>query len=87
MLIKKSILTTLICKLVLTRTILTLSQTTNFSLFQTEKVVDDIFNKYDENGRKFPKRVENTVGKGEITRYRKILLFQQCFQETHTADT
>ena len=25
--------------------------------------------KIDENGRKFTKRVENTVGKGEIARY------------------
>ena len=25
--------------------------------------------KFDENGRKFSKRVENTVGKGEIAHY------------------
>ena len=42
---------------------LTHYQTTNFRLFQTER--DDNF-KFDENGRKFSKRVENTVGKGEI---------------------
>ena len=30
-----------------------------------KKFADDIF-KYDENGRKFSKRVENTVEKGEI---------------------
>ena len=35
--------------------------------------------KSDENGRKFSKRVENTVGKGEIARYEQFLLFQQCF--------
>ena len=35
---------------------------------------DDIF-KFDENSRKFSKRVENTVGKGEIARYEQFLLF------------
>ena len=32
---------------------------------------DDNF-KFDENGRKFSKRVENTVGKGEIARYELV---------------
>ena len=36
--------------------------------------------KFDENGRKLSKRVENTVGKGEIARYQQFLLFPQCFQ-------
>ena len=40
-----------------------------------------------ENGRKFSKRLENTVGKGEIARYEQFLLFPQCFQKTYTADT
>ena len=40
----------------------------------------------DENARKFPKRVENTVGKGEIARNEQFLLFPQCFQKTCTAD-
>ena len=35
--------------------------------------------KFDENGRKFSKRLENTVGKGEIPRYEQFLLFPQCF--------
>ena len=35
--------------------------------------------KFDENGREFSKRVENTVGKGEIAHYEHFLLFQQCF--------
>ena len=35
--------------------------------------------KWDENGRKFFKRVENTVGKGEIARHEQFLLFPQCF--------
>ena len=40
---------------------------------------DDNF-KFDEN-RKFSKRVENTVGKGEIAHYEQFLLFPQCFQK------
>ena len=48
---------------------LTHYQATNFRLFQTERLcADDNFN-FDENGRKLSKRVENTVGKGEIARY------------------
>ena len=37
--------------------------------------------KFDENGRKLSKQVENTVGKGEIARYEQFLLFPQCFQK------
>ena len=44
------------------------------------KFADHIF-KFDENGRKLSKRVENTVGKGEIARYEQFLLFPQCFQK------
>ena len=44
---------------------LTHYQTTSFRLFQTERFADDNF-KFDENGRKLSKWVENTVGKGEI---------------------
>ena len=40
--------------------------------------------KIDENSRKFSKRVENTVGKGEIARYEQFLLFPQCFQKLVT---
>ena len=47
---------------------------------------DDNF-KFDENGRKFTKRVENTVGKEEIARHGQFLLFPQCFQKICTADT
>ena len=42
---------------------------------------------FDENGTKFSKWVENTVGKGEIARYEQFLLFPQCFQKTFPADT
>ena len=41
----------------------------------------------DKNGRKFFKRVEHTVGKGETARYEQFLLFPQCFQKTCTTDT
>ena len=37
--------------------------------------------KFDENGRRLSKRVENTVGKGEIAHYEQFLLFPQCFQK------
>ena len=37
--------------------------------------------KFDENGRKLSKQVENTVGKGEIARNEQFLLFPQCFQK------
>ena len=43
--------------------------------------------RFDENGRKFSKRVENAVGKGEIARYEQFLLFPQCFQKTCNVDT
>ena len=61
--------------------ILTHYQTTNFRLFQTEKEFADNNFKFDENGRKLSKWVENTVGKGEIARYEQFLLFPQCFQK------
>ena len=47
---------------------------------------DDNF-KFDENGGKLSKCVENTEGKGEIARNEQFLLFPQCFQKTYTADT
>ena len=44
-----------------------------------EEFADDNF-KFDEKGRKFSKRLENTVGKGEIA-------CQECVRNTCTADT
>ena len=64
---------------------LTLSQTTNSRLFKTHEFEEDNF-KFVENGRKFSKRIDNTVGKGEIAHYEQFLLFPQCFQKTCTAD-
>ena len=46
-----------------------------------KELADDFFEFY-ENGRKFCKQVENTVGKGEIARYEQFLLFPRCFQKT-----
>ena len=65
---------------------LTLSQMTNFRLFQTEEFADDNF-RFDQNVGKLSKRVENTVGKGEIARSEQFLLFPQCFQKTCCANT
>ena len=45
-----------------------------------KEFADDTF-KFDENGRKLFKWVENTVGKGEIARYEQFLLFPHCFQK------
>ena len=63
---------------------LTPSQTTIFGLFQ--RVSNDNF-EFDEGDRNFLKRVENTMGKGEIPRYEEFLLFLQCFRKTCSADT
>ena len=60
--------------------LLTHYQTTNFRLFKLKEFADDNF-KFDKNGRKLSKRVENTVGKGEIARYKQFLLFPHCFQK------
>ena len=46
--------------------LLTLSQTTNFTLFQTDRVYNF---KLDNKGRKSSKQIENAVGKGEIACY------------------
>ena len=59
---------------------LTLSQMTNFRPFQTDRVCRQQF-KFYENGTSFSRWVENTVGKGEIARYKQFLLFPQCFQK------
>ena len=60
--------------------LLTLSQRQILHSFKLTDFADDNF-KFNENGRKFSKRVENTVGKGEIARYEQFLLFPQCFQK------
>ena len=62
---------------------LTIFQMTNFRPSQT---ADSNF-EFDENGRNFQKRVENTLKKGEISHYEQFLLFPQSFQKTCPADT
>ena len=52
--------------------------------FKLKEFADDNFI-FSENGRKFSKRVENTVGNGEIAHGREYL--SQCFHKTFTADT
>ena len=66
--------------------ILTVSHTTILDSSKLKEFADNSF-KFDENGRKFSKREENTVGKGEIALYEQFLLFLQCFQKTCTVDT
>ena len=51
-----------------------------------KKFADNNF-EFDDNGRKFSKKVENTVEQGEIAHYEQFLLFPQCFQNTCTVDT
>ena len=65
---------------------LTLSKRQILDSSKLKKFADDNF-RYNENGRNFSKRVENTVEKGEIACYKQFLLFPQCFQKTCTADT
>ena len=50
-----------------------------------KEFTEDNFEFYDK-GRKFPRWVENTVGKGETARHEQFLLFPQCFKITCTAD-
>ena len=61
---------------------LALFQTTDFELFKLKQSADDNF-KFDENSRKFPLQVENTVGKEVIARYEQFLLYPQCFQKAY----
>ena len=56
-----------------------------FDSSKLKEFADDNF-EFDENGRKFSKRVENTVGKGEIARDEQFILFPQCFQMNSTAN-
>ena len=47
--------------------------------YKLKGFADDNF-KFDENGVKFSKRVENTVVEGEIAWYEQFRLVLQCFQ-------
>ena len=50
-------------------------------IFDSSKLKDLADNnfRFDENGKKLSKQVENTVGKGEIARHEQFLLFPLCF--------
>ena len=50
----------------------------------SKEIADEIF-KFDEKGRKFSERLQNSVGKEEIDLYEQFFLFQQCFRKTCTA--
>ena len=43
-----------------------------------KKLAEDNF-KFSENCRKFSKRIENSVGKGENAHYQQFLHFLKCF--------
>ena len=64
--------------------LLTLFQTTHFYSSRFKALADDNF-KFDENGRKFSKQVENTVGKGEIARYEQGLFGKRLNIDISTA--
>ena len=66
---------------------LTLSQTTNFRLFQTEKLCRRQFQIFITIAESSPNGYKTLWEKGEIARYEQFLLFTQCFQKTCTADT
>ena len=53
---------------------------------ELKEFADDNF-RFDGNGRKLSKSVENAVGKGETAHYKQFLLIPHCFQMNCTADT
>ena len=55
---------------------------TNFRLSNLKEVADDNF-KFDENGREFLKRIENTMGKKKKLLVTTNFSFSQCFQELY----
>ena len=64
----------------------TLSQREILDSSKMKEFAENNFN-FDENGRKFFKRVGNTIGNERIARFEKFRLFPQCFQNTYTANT
>ena len=54
----------------------------NLDASKLKEFADDNFI-FDEKDRNGSKQVENTVGKGEIARYERFLLFPQCFQKAY----
>ena len=66
---------------------LTLFQTTNNGIFQTERVCRRAISNLIKMAESSSKGLENTVGKGEIAGCEQFLLFPRCFQKTCTVDT
>ena len=64
--------------LTLSFTVLTITRRQILDSSKLKEFADDNF-KFDENGRKLSKQVENTVRNREIARYELFLLFQQFF--------
>ena len=58
---------------------LTLTKRQILDSSKLKEFADDNF-KFDENGRKLSKQVENTVGKAEIARYEQISPFPTIFK-------
>ena len=56
---------------------LNLSKIKKFKSSKLKEFADNF--KFEENGIKFSKRVENALGKGEIACYEQFLLFPQFF--------
>ena len=65
--------------------LLTFSPTVILDSSKLKESADDNF-KFDQNGRKLSKSVENTTGEGEIARYEQFLPFPHCFQKIYTTD-
>ena len=57
-----------------------------FYSFKLIEFADDNF-KFDENGRMFCKRIENTVSKGDIAPYEQFFLFSNVFSKFSPKDT
>ena len=77
-----------VCSFLLTLSFLSFNPFPNDKILDSSKFkafADENF-EFDDNGRKFSKWLENTVGKGEIARYEQFLLFPLCFQKTCNAD-
>ena len=53
-----------------------------FGSSKLKEFADDKF-KFDQNGEKFSRMVENAAGNGEIARYEQFLLFPQCFLDLY----
>ena len=68
------------------KTFLTLSQTTNFRLFQIERICRRQFQMRWKWQHVLQTRRKHCGEKGEIARHKQFLLFQQCFQKPCNAD-